>query len=202
MRNLSRMVRFAEVFPDEQIVSATRTQLGWTHFRQLIALDDPLERDFYAEMRYDIWDELLKPMLLDRMEILADLPGSSILPSETQLTRKAISAGLFPESFDKSTAEDRLLKPALAKEFGYTGDVEVVTPEGSGTGETVRYQAGNLAVYIFELCDKELHHIKTKKRFDSSSIRTRSNCRSISRSLAKFICLNWSMKRTRRLRVF
>lgn len=43
------MVRFAEVFPDEQIVSATRTQLGWTHFRQLIALDDPLERDFYAE---------------------------------------------------------------------------------------------------------------------------------------------------------
>ena len=124
-------------------------------------------------MRYDIWDELLKPMLLDRMEILHDLPGSSILPSETQLTRKAISAGLFPESFDKSTAEDRLLKPALAKEFGYTGDVKVVTPDGSGTGETVRYRAGNLDVFIFELCDKELHHIKTKKLPDGREVPTR-----------------------------
>jgi hypothetical protein len=124
-------------------------------------------------MRYDIWDELLKPMLLDRLEVLADLPGSSILPSETQLTRKAISAGLFPESFDKSVSEDRLLKPALAKEFGYQGDVKVVAPEGSGTGETVRYRAGNLDVYIFELCDKELHHIKTKKLPDGREVPTR-----------------------------
>ena len=38
-RNLFRMVRFVEVFPDPKIVSALRTQLGWTHFRQIIALD-------------------------------------------------------------------------------------------------------------------------------------------------------------------
>jgi len=49
-RNLFRMIRFAEVFPDFKIVSALRTQLGWTHFRQIIALDEPLKRDFYAEM--------------------------------------------------------------------------------------------------------------------------------------------------------
>ena len=49
-RNLFRMVRFSEVFPDPKIVSALRTQLGWTHFRQIIAMDDPLKRDFYAEM--------------------------------------------------------------------------------------------------------------------------------------------------------
>jgi predicted nuclease of restriction endonuclease-like (RecB) superfamily len=55
-RNLFRMIRFAEVFPDFKIVSALRTQLGWTHFRQLIALDDPLKRDFYAEMcRLERW---------------------------------------------------------------------------------------------------------------------------------------------------
>jgi len=40
------MVRFAEVFPDIKIVSALRTQLGWTHLRQIIALDDPLKREF------------------------------------------------------------------------------------------------------------------------------------------------------------
>lgn len=49
-RNLFRMIRFAEVFPNEQIVSALRTQLSWTHFRELIAIDDPLKREFYAQM--------------------------------------------------------------------------------------------------------------------------------------------------------
>jgi predicted nuclease of restriction endonuclease-like (RecB) superfamily len=56
-RNLFRMIRFAEVFPDGKIVSALRTQLGWTHFRQIIAQDDPLKRDFYAEMcRIERWN--------------------------------------------------------------------------------------------------------------------------------------------------
>ena len=50
------MIRFAEVFPDEKIVNALSTQLGWTHFRQIIALDDSLKRDFYAEMcRIERW---------------------------------------------------------------------------------------------------------------------------------------------------
>lgn len=55
-RNLFHMIRFAEVFPNEHIVSALRTQLSWTHFRELIALDDPLKREFYAEMcRNERW---------------------------------------------------------------------------------------------------------------------------------------------------
>ena len=55
-RSLFRMIRFAEVFPDEKIVSALRTQLTWTHFRELIALDDPLKREFYAEIcRAERW---------------------------------------------------------------------------------------------------------------------------------------------------
>jgi hypothetical protein len=40
-RNLWHMLRFAEVFPDEKIVNALSTQLGWTHFRHIIAFDDP-----------------------------------------------------------------------------------------------------------------------------------------------------------------
>lgn len=55
-RNLFRMARFAEVFPDEQIVSALRTQLGWTHFRMILPMEDELQRDFYAEMcRIERW---------------------------------------------------------------------------------------------------------------------------------------------------
>ena len=49
-KSLRHMIRFAEVFPDEGIVSALRRQLTWTHIKTIIYLDDPLKRDFYAEM--------------------------------------------------------------------------------------------------------------------------------------------------------
>jgi predicted nuclease of restriction endonuclease-like (RecB) superfamily len=49
-RNLSHMVKFVQTFPDEKIVNALRTQLSWTHFRSLIAIEEPLKRDFYASM--------------------------------------------------------------------------------------------------------------------------------------------------------
>ena len=124
-------------------------------------------------MRYDIWDQLLRPMLTDRMELLRDYPAASILPPETQLTRKAISAGAFPLDFRSTDAEGALLKTALAREFNITGDVETLTPEGSGAGETVRYRAGNLDVYIFELCDRELHKIQVKKLPDGRETTTR-----------------------------
>ena len=55
-KNLRHMVRFAEVFPEEKIVSALRRHLGWTHFKTIIYLDDPLKRKFYAEMcRLERW---------------------------------------------------------------------------------------------------------------------------------------------------
>ncbi|PDW00996.1 hypothetical protein [Candidatus Viridilinea mediisalina] len=64
-----------------------------------------------------------------------------------------------------------LLKHALNREFGYTGPVEVLQPQGSGTGETtVRYRAGQLEVYIFELCDKELHKIQMKTLPDGRTV--------------------------------
>jgi len=45
-RNLASMVRFTEVFPNARMVSALRRQLSWSHFIQIIYLDDPLKRDF------------------------------------------------------------------------------------------------------------------------------------------------------------
>lgn len=55
-RNLFRMIRFAEVFPEEQIVSTLSTQLGWSHFVEIIPLKDELQREFYAEMcRVERW---------------------------------------------------------------------------------------------------------------------------------------------------
>ena len=55
-KNLWHMIRFEEVFRNEEIVSALWRELSWTHFKQIIYLDDPLKRDFYAEMcRIERW---------------------------------------------------------------------------------------------------------------------------------------------------
>jgi predicted nuclease of restriction endonuclease-like (RecB) superfamily len=49
-RNLARMIRFAEVFPDREIVLGLSRQLGWSHFVEIIPLKTDLHREFYAEM--------------------------------------------------------------------------------------------------------------------------------------------------------
>jgi len=54
--NRDGMVQFSEYFPDEQIVATLSRQLGWSHFVELIPLEDRLKRDFYAEMcRIERW---------------------------------------------------------------------------------------------------------------------------------------------------
>jgi predicted nuclease of restriction endonuclease-like (RecB) superfamily len=54
--NLTRMMKFAEVFPDEGISATLSHQLSWSHIRELLPLDKPLQRDFYAEMsRLEGW---------------------------------------------------------------------------------------------------------------------------------------------------
>ena len=55
-KNLRRMIQFATMFPDERIVVSLIRQLSWTHFLALIPIEDPLKRDFYAEMcRVENW---------------------------------------------------------------------------------------------------------------------------------------------------
>jgi hypothetical protein len=80
-KNLRRMVQFAEVYPDEQIVVALIRQLTWTHFIALIPLKDRLQRDFYAEMcRLERWSvrtlrERIQSMLYERTAISKSPPA-------------------------------------------------------------------------------------------------------------------------------
>jgi predicted nuclease of restriction endonuclease-like (RecB) superfamily len=48
-RNLRRMMQFAEVFPDFEIVSPLVSQLSWTHFTVLMSLPSSEARGFYAQ---------------------------------------------------------------------------------------------------------------------------------------------------------
>jgi predicted nuclease of restriction endonuclease-like (RecB) superfamily len=71
-RNLASMVRFAEVFPDPEILHTLCAKLSWSHFRQIIYLRDDLQRNFYAEMcRIENWsvrtlEKKISSMLYER----------------------------------------------------------------------------------------------------------------------------------------
>ena len=71
-KNLRRMVQFAEVFPEEEIVVTLSRQLSWSHFSALLPLSQPFQREFYAEMcRIEGWSvrtlrERIDSMLYER----------------------------------------------------------------------------------------------------------------------------------------
>jgi predicted nuclease of restriction endonuclease-like (RecB) superfamily len=53
---LTRMLKFSDVFPDRKIVATLSQTLSWSHFCELLPLEKPLQRDFYAEMcRIERW---------------------------------------------------------------------------------------------------------------------------------------------------
>ena len=52
-KHLRQMTRFAEVFPDKEIVYTLCRQLSWSHFRLLVPMEDNLQREFYLTMAAD-----------------------------------------------------------------------------------------------------------------------------------------------------
>lgn len=49
-RNLRRMMQFADLFPDFQIVSQAATKLSWSHFMELLSLNEEIKRVFYLTL--------------------------------------------------------------------------------------------------------------------------------------------------------
>jgi len=87
--NLFHMIRFAETLQDREIVYALSRQLSWTHFRQIIYLADPLQREFYTQMcRLERWStrtlqDKIQGMLYER---------TAISRRPAQLARKELAA--------------------------------------------------------------------------------------------------------------
>ena len=50
LRNLRRMMQFAQLFPDFQIVATASQQLSWSHFIELLSIKNDLGREFYLTM--------------------------------------------------------------------------------------------------------------------------------------------------------
>jgi len=109
-------------------------------------------------LRTDAWEELVRPVLEEKYDTLEEYPASAILPSETHLSRKAISAGCLPINF-ASTNERNLLQYALKDHLNL--DLKLVVEredEGVESGISARYTSGQLEVVIFNFTDKNLHN--------------------------------------------
>jgi predicted nuclease of restriction endonuclease-like (RecB) superfamily len=81
-RHLRLCIRFAQTYPDREIVHTLCTELSWSHLRLIAAIDDPLKRDFYVELcRLERWSVR---QLQDRMQsLLFERSALSKKPDET-----------------------------------------------------------------------------------------------------------------------
>ena len=98
--NLHRMVQMARLFAEEEKVVTLSRQLSWSHFLALLPIEDPLARDFYAEMcRVERWS----------VRTLRSRIGG-MLYQRTALSKKPDE--LIRQELDTLRTEDRLT-PAL-----------------------------------------------------------------------------------------
>lgn len=65
---LTRMVKFNEVFPKTTNVATLSQHLSWSHFCEILPLDNPLQRDFSADMcRIERWSVRTLRQKIDSM---------------------------------------------------------------------------------------------------------------------------------------
>jgi predicted nuclease of restriction endonuclease-like (RecB) superfamily len=88
--NLSRMVKFSQVFPDIEIVGTLSQQLSWTHFKALLAVWSDDARAFYVEQALSAHlsvralRDLIGRQGYERKEIAnAQTPGGSVVPVDS-----------------------------------------------------------------------------------------------------------------------
>jgi len=87
--SLFRMVQFADKYPDMEIVKMLSEQLTWSHFVELIAIEDELQRDFYSELcRVEGWSVRILRAKIDSM--LYERTGLSKKPAE--LAKRELAA--------------------------------------------------------------------------------------------------------------
>jgi predicted nuclease of restriction endonuclease-like (RecB) superfamily len=74
-KQLRHCIRFAEVFPEKEIVYTLCRELSWSHLRIVFFISDPLKRDFYIEMcKLEKWSvrtfrERVNSMMYERTAI-------------------------------------------------------------------------------------------------------------------------------------
>lgn len=90
--SVSRMVKFYQLFPEYEKVATLSQQLTWSHFVELLPMEDDLKRDFYATMcKNEKWSvrtlrDRKKSMLYERTAI-SKKPDETIAAEIAELRR-------------------------------------------------------------------------------------------------------------------
>jgi predicted nuclease of restriction endonuclease-like (RecB) superfamily len=89
-QSLFHMMRFVDAWPDRMQVKTLAQHLGWSHFKEILYLDNELARQFYAEMcRLERWSvrtlrDRVRSMMFERTAI-SRLPEAAIRQDLQQL---------------------------------------------------------------------------------------------------------------------
>ena len=128
--NLFNMLRFAELFPDDTIVQTLSGLLSWSHFVELLTIEEPLRREFYTELaRMHHWSvralrDKIRGMLFER-SLLSRKPDGLIqqeiglLRDEDRLTTDMVlhDPYLLPFLGLAETYSEKDLESAIIREM-------------------------------------------------------------------------------------
>jgi predicted nuclease of restriction endonuclease-like (RecB) superfamily len=90
--NIFRMIQFFKTFSDYGVVLRLSQELSWTHFVDILALKDPMKREFYSEMCFiESWStrklhEKIQGMLFERTALSKNT--EAFIKQELEKTRK------------------------------------------------------------------------------------------------------------------
>jgi predicted nuclease of restriction endonuclease-like (RecB) superfamily len=127
-KSLRRMMQFAQIFNNEQIVATLWRQLNWSHFKLLIPIKDEMQRDFYTQMcRIEGWsvqtlrkkiDSMLfertalskKPDDLIREELIALKETDKLTPDLVFKDPYFLDFAGLKDTYSERTLEDAILR--------------------------------------------------------------------------------------------
>ena len=129
-RNIRRMMQFAELFADFEIVSQAATKLSWSHFIELLSFKEDVKRDFYVTLATaenwgrDILRSKIDGMLFERT-VISGKPDELIKKELANMrSGEAFSPDLVfksPYFLDftglKDTYSEKMLEDAILNEL-------------------------------------------------------------------------------------
>lgn len=99
--NLEKMIRFALCFRDRNIVERLAIKVRWPHFKEILVLEDPMAREFYAEL---CWQHNWRHESRLVEEITHKMWERSALSrqpaDEIQRILESVRQGIIPEIFN------------------------------------------------------------------------------------------------------
>jgi len=114
--NVSRMMRFAEVYPQFDTIASLAHQLSWTHIRELLAVESPEAREFYVRQTVSkhlgvrALRQAIARRSYERRQIAnAQIPEGSVVPRDTFTDPMILDLLGLHDSYSERDLEESVL---------------------------------------------------------------------------------------------